>query len=906
MRYLLLASFLFSLPCMGQQADTLNGFEKKIAGEDINYFSPLHQFAPTALLTRCNGEMPISWEAPAYPGPLQQVTYELLIGHSTGTSSANRNFDISLNGTYLFTIQTPMKQTGHYQISNSNMTDAKFLFLHQQYDVNGDGFGNLYITVPSEKVSQQAIFSIKGKAEDSRDWLMVFQYRKGLKAIAIPTNLVIRKENKRQLNLYLNNPYSGNTAFELHTRGGNFNFVIQYGYNKLSIPAYDPTITGTDTLLCIINHSDSIRYPILLKPIANYVFNIIHHSHNDIGYSNIQPEVEAIQNRNISDAIRWIKQPHRNSEKPYWHIESLWAVENYLKQANPAQAKDFINAVQSGQLVLSANYANILSGNCQPEEQDWVLEYARQLEKKYGFKISNAMITDIPGISRSALQSYVNNDIPYLSLGPNYVASHPDMGDRIGQVLKEQGDKIFYWVPNNQSKKKLLVWTAGLGYSLFHGITDQEKQASWEQRISDYCNDLLEKGYPYDMVQLRYTKNADNGPVDSTLTDFVANWNDRYSTPQLKIASLDQLFRSFENKYKSKIPVLTGEISPYWEDGAYSSALEEMRIRKLVRKTIALEKFARVKNYSNLVRSAFYQLHRNIVMFQEHTWGSWSSISDPESAFTQTQWNYKKAFIDSAAYYYQQLAGMLHYTELQPLKKFTSDAPISDFTVDEKNGGLKTINVSGDNIVSDTSRFKFFEPVYALGINPMVMHECQSVQIEKLEDDASKKVFRTYATLPSMKNLVITYTLQKKEGVLLCHYSFDKLRVKEKESFHIAFPFNFDAPAIEYGTASNHVRYNIDQLPGSNKEFICVEEQVNILSRPLNAKISSPDLCLYEVGNIINENRTNEVKQWKSVNTNTSTLFLYVFNNYWHTNYKAYQEGHIEFDIELSFDHTIK
>ena len=110
-----------------------------------------------------------------------------------------------------------------------------------------------------------------------------------------------------------------------------------------------------------------------------------------------------------------------------------------------------MNAVKSGQLVLSANYANILTGLCQPQEQNWALEYAMQLKKKFGFTFQNVMITDIPGISWSALDSYVKNHIHYLCLGPNYVDNLPDKGDRVGAVIKQQGDKMFYWKPDSAS-----------------------------------------------------------------------------------------------------------------------------------------------------------------------------------------------------------------------------------------------------------------------------------------------------------------------------------------------------------------------------------------------------------------------------------------------------------------------
>jgi hypothetical protein len=901
MKYFLYCLLFFSVKCKAQTADTINGFFKKIKGDEINYFSPLHQFANVALLTRVTGAMPISWESPVYSGNKQLVTYEFLLGHSTGTSSGDRDFDVWLNDQKLFTITTPMRKKGSYSIAGTGANNSMYNFIQQEYDVNGDAFGRFFITVPAPSVNKKAAFTIEGKNENSQDWLMIFMYQRGLKLIAQPTNMITRKENKRQLNVFVDNPYPNNTSLLIRSKSGVVHATLQTGYNKLNIPAYAPDFTGVDTLQFIVNSADTIYKPVTITPTRHFVFYIIHHSHNDIGYSDIQTKIEQIQNKNIRDAIRWINNNTTAKEKPIWHIESLWSVENFLRTASAEEEKQFVNDVKKGQIVLSANYANILTGICQPEELNWMLEYAKQLEKKYGIHIHNAMITDIPGITRSGLLAYVNNGVSYLSLGPNYVESLPDHGDRVGGVINQQGDKIFYWKPSPNSSKKLLVWTAGKGYSYFHGISESEKQQSWEKRISDYCNKLIEKKYPYDWVQLRYTKNSDNGPVDTMLTSFVENWNQQYVTPQLKIASVDQLFSDFEKKYGNTIPVRTGEISPYWEDGAYSTAVDEMKNRDLAIKTIAIGTFAKKKNEYQPLRREFYLLHRSIIMFDEHTWGSWSSISDPESDFTKEQWRIKEQFLDSAAYYYNDLSTKLHYSYQSPKPDTRSNLAITDFTIDPIHGGLNSIMTAGKNIVSGKNKYYFFEPVYASGINPMKLVQSENITVNTLEDSKLKKIVKVQADLPTMQSYNVTYSLFKNEGRLTCHYSFDKSIEKNKESFHIAFPFDFVHPDIFYGGDSGMLHYNYDQLPGSNKEFVCAEKNIEVRSNSITATLSSPLVCLYEVGNIIDEDETNGVKTWKTTNDTTSPLFLYVFNNYWHTNYKAYQDGHFDFEIELKF-----
>ncbi|HYM95273.1 MAG TPA: hypothetical protein VET23_14130, partial [Chitinophagaceae bacterium] len=68
MKYLFLIPIFISINSFSQPADTLQGFQSKVSGEEINYFSPLHQFAQTALLTRANGMNPIRWVAFPYKG----------------------------------------------------------------------------------------------------------------------------------------------------------------------------------------------------------------------------------------------------------------------------------------------------------------------------------------------------------------------------------------------------------------------------------------------------------------------------------------------------------------------------------------------------------------------------------------------------------------------------------------------------------------------------------------------------------------------------------------------------------------------------------------------------------------------------------------------------------------------
>lgn len=894
MKYFLV--FIALLGCRvlaAQIADTLPGFSKKIWGEELTYFSPRHQFANRSLLTRCMPFEPVSWEAPVYKGNQPAVTYRLLIGHSTGTSGGERQFQLVLNQQTALTITTQKGMKGSYTLTGEK-NGVSYRFVQEVYDANKDAFGILYITVPKKQVENKALFTLTGVDVGSRDWMMVFMYDFQLKSEVKSINLISRQEHKRKLTVFCDNPQNRAVRMQVSSKHFSVEKVLKPGYNSLEVLAYDETFTGTDSVKIVVGENTSWQ-KVTVSPIRNYTFHIVHHSHNDIGYSHVQTEVEQIQNANIRAALNWAESSVSAKEQPVWHIESLWAVENFLRVASAGEKERFRQAIQTGRIVLTANFANILTGLCRDNELDWMIDYAQQLEPVYG-NINVAMITDIPGITASGLRAYVRNDIDYLSLGPNYVAAYPDRGDRVGGVINEQGDKAFYWKSTPDAKDSLLVWTAGKGYSFFHGIGESDKQDKWEERLSGYLEELYASNYPYEMVQLRYTKNADNGPVDTNLCRFVDAWNEKYYAPRLEIASLPELFRTFEATYGASLPVVTGEISPYWEDGAFSTAAEESMTRELSQKTVALEQFARKKGKYDQNKAAFYALTRNLVLFHEHTWGAWCSTSDPDSPFTTEQWAIKKAFLDSALVQFDQLAKTLKFTYQPVVPELENSLAIEGFAIDEKTGGLLSFQ-AGDIQFNSPKDYRFFEPVYVLGINPMVEKKPAVISQKVITLNKKFVEVEVQLQLEGCSDFSIVYSLDKRKHLLKVSYSFNKIAERRKESLHIAFPFDVKDATLRYASGETEITVPSEQLPGSNYEFICSENTVWLENQDLTIQVHSPSFNLVELGAPINENTVNGVKDWKDAPEVNSRLFLYILNNYWHTNYKADQSGRLSFDV---------
>ena len=383
-------------------------------------------------------------------------------------------------------------------------------------------------------------------------------------------------------------------------------------------------------------------------------------------------------------------------------------------------------------------------------------------------------------------------------------------------------------------------------------------------------------------MQLRYTKNADNGPVDTTLCEFIVAWNSKYSSPQLVLSNLDTLFSNFLKKYKNDLPVQSGEISPYWEDGAYSTAAEEIQARRLVKEVIDFE--AKLSTDQNQqLQAQLREIHRNLILFHEHTWGAWCSISAPDVFFTTEQWRIKKSFLDSAQAQFLRLDQQFG----KPLKCTKLAGSQFTFIWDSTHSGIRSLRYKNQELIrQDTPGLGAC--VYSLGITPQVNEVLSNTQID------INKGLQTIEH-PNLK-VNIQYEPTSDPNEFHLRFRIDKKAIRDKEALHICLPFQLENPSLTYGEETL-LNYPADQLAGSNKEFICVSDHLILEDKKFKITVFTPDCNLIELGSPIDETQTAGAKVWKRENQSVSLLYLYVFNNYWHTNYKVDQCGVFEVNV---------
>lgn len=905
-----LLSAQVDLPVFGNQ-HVINGYTKDLAGEVIPYFSVYPEYATDALLTRCtDGKKAIAWETASVPNYLQRENipyyyFSWIAAHSSGTSSGDRLFDLFINDSLALTFTTHhTAMPSSWSASAADSTKLVFEFV--KTDRHGDAHGFAHLRVPRKYITPGKPLRLKvvGRAQQSPDWYMTFRYgfEEKVEVEALPFLLKDPIKPQRPV-LFTVMHFGAPEPMTFELQGGKSQrAIVRNGMQTFEFPIHAKQL-GPTRINVRTGRRMMLDTTLSIQPIVSRDVYLVHHSHNDIGYSALQNEVEQIQNKNIYDALDLIDRtndypPHSRFK---WNIESLWAVENFLGQCSEQDKQRFIAAVKNGSIALSANYANVLTGLCTPEEMDWVVEYADSLRKWYDLPINTAMQTDIPGMSWSMVDAYAANGIRYLSQGPNYIPGLPGGGDRIGSTLREQGDKPYWW-KGTTGRDSILVWTAGLGYSSWHGFTSGAIRERGTRKIAASMDSLTARGYPYSMVQWRYNIVSDNGPVDSTISDFVRDWNERYSSPHLILANVNDMMQRFEEKYGMKIPTWSGDFTPYWADGAYSTAKEEGEVRMLSARLSNLIDAAKVLK-KPIDPHLLYRAQRSIVMWHEHTWGAWNSISDPDDPEVIAQWTYKKAFADSAEWYVEAIEVKLGKAATPPKEGDETtivDPIVPNYKTDR--GSWRSLNGLSSDPATWKMKGALAEWWARRGTNSVQYHRPNLMEnhpnarfsrCSTLDMEGTDSVVTCQQLIPS-RTTHITTTIYKR-------------KIRDKESLHLAFPFNIPNATVRIGISDTCVTPESGRIPGSNNDFFCVQRWIDVSNDSMGVTVVCPQGALWEVGEMVDERKTvpgsgkdpQHYKAWKSEAHSSSTIYLYALNNYWHTNFKADQEGPVTFDIYL-------
>lgn len=388
-----------------------------------------------------------------------------------------------------------------------------------------------------------------------------------------------------------------------------------------------------------------------LGPVRPWTIYLFPHSHVDIGYTDLQTFIEALHKRNLTDAIAVAKESASNpsDSKFRFNVEATWVLDRYLQEATPEQRATVVRALREKTLAVSGGYANLLTGIMHPEELMQSFRYARILGKELGIEFDTVSQTDVPGVTWGNLVALNEAGVKHLVLMPN-------AGDRIGGVRRAWEDKPFYWV-SPSGRERILVWQTD-PYSFGVGAgwdgdrtkiyrSDDPSARFIGDALFPKLNRLVERDYPYDIVGEPWSF-IDNAPIDADVPKAAKAWNEKYVSPRVVLSTLGDACRELTRRYGEKIPEVKGDYTPYWEDGAGSSAAETALNRATSNRLLQAEALFAINDADAYPAEDFLEAWRNVLLYSEHTWGADISVSNPDDPGVRAQWEIKQGFAREA------------------------------------------------------------------------------------------------------------------------------------------------------------------------------------------------------------------------------------------------------------------
>ncbi|MCX6622155.1 MAG: polysaccharide lyase family protein, partial [Acidobacteria bacterium] len=357
--------------------------------------------------------------------------------------------------------------------------------------------------------------------------------------------------------------------------------------------------------------------------------------HNDIGYTDLQPHVQELDNRNTDGVIDII-----NKFAFYkFNLEDGWLAENYVNSRTGARTRQLYELAAKGRIGISAFYLNLMTGMCTGEELYRSLYYAKGLGRKHGIPIRFACLTDAPSHSWFTPTLLADTGVEGFANGSNQTRAPLLQNSSLNE------DSPFYWQGADGSK--VITWFARSYLQMMRLTGDIPNFDRMIRTVPQFLARYRRAAYPLDAVLL-YGLYTDNAGIKNGEAELIARWNKTFAYPSIIPATDSDYYDYVKQHYAAKIPTFKGDAGAYWEDGSGSSALETVLNREAQRMLPAAEMASALSTaFEPRMRypiEEFRDAWKNLLFYDEHTWGASRSVDSPDRKEVLDQWDVKRSF----------------------------------------------------------------------------------------------------------------------------------------------------------------------------------------------------------------------------------------------------------------------
>ncbi|HPT29176.1 MAG TPA: hypothetical protein PLZ95_22345, partial [Bryobacteraceae bacterium] len=313
--------------------------------------------------------------------------------------------------------------------------------------------------------------------------------------------------------------------------------------------------------------------------------DIIHHSHTDVGYTDLPSVTRELQVRFLDSAIEaCLRNPSFR-----WTCEATLTIADFWRQAPAARRAQFVQLVQKGQMDVMAlpfNQAPFMNARQWRQAMNWLpASLLKQLNPRV------AMQNDVNGFPRAGALLCLDRGIRHLMMGINADMGGPPFRRPSAFHWKmTDGRRMFVWLGDHygtayaffeanrwqHGQAKGATTTLRPPYAGDHLKTDESSLRASQAHLLKRLAKLEADGYSYDRLILSYTNQwrYDNDPPFPPLAPFVDAWNKLGLTPTLRLVTATQAVFDMEKAVAAVVPTYEGEWTDWWANGDASGPRE--------------------------------------------------------------------------------------------------------------------------------------------------------------------------------------------------------------------------------------------------------------------------------------------------------------------------------------------
>jgi alpha-mannosidase len=355
---------------------------------------------------------------------------------------------------------------------------------------------------------------------------------------------------------------------------------------------------------------------------------VVPHTHLDVGYTDYQGKVAEVQARVLSQAAELIRE-HPDFR---FSMDGSWNLQQLLTTRPKSKQDEILDLIRNGKMAMPAQYCNLLTGYASLETLYRSLYKSKSLARQYNLPFEYANITDVPSYSGSYPSILAASGVKYWVAAAN--------NDRAPIFYHDHwNEKSPFWWQGPDGGKVLFWYSwAYLQTQTLFGLPPGLNAVS--ESLPIFLQAYSKPGYKLD-VALIYGTQVENTDLFPTTATFATEWNKEYAFPKLNYASFSDFFHYVEQHYGKDLPTYKGDGGPYWEDGVGSDAYYAAEDRQNQNRALSAEILSTVDHVVdpnlNPPDGLLDDIWRNIILFAEHTWASYNSITQPDHEQTIKQ-----------------------------------------------------------------------------------------------------------------------------------------------------------------------------------------------------------------------------------------------------------------------------